>query len=632
MGLLDQLNQYHDQVRKLREVITLEEYLERVRKQPALADLAHARLYRMIEREGVERDQESVRYRFFDGRIVGNQPQLQMIMEYLRGAALGMDVRKRMLLLIGPPGSGKSTLLIALKEALEQFSLTPEGAVYGIRGCPMHEEPLHLIPKPLRPDVMRELGVTIEGELCPLCQWRYNEEGLEHFEVERLLFSEKNRVGIGSYVPGTEKDMSVDDLVGSLDFSKITEYGTESDPRAYRFDGELNVANRGLMDCQEFLKLTPEMKYLFLGLAQENNIKTKRFALIYADEVVIAHSNLNEYAKFVGNKENEAIMNRMFVVYMPYALKVSDEVQVYQHMMRTAPIFHSLHIAPHTLRVMAMFTVLSRLAVPKDKNIGLMDKLKLYNGDAIKGFQDHNLEALQKEDPHEGLRGLSPRDAMNVLAHAAGRAERPCIDAMETLLSIKEWTDGEHFLAYTDAEQKSALHDFRNMVREEFDLAIRRDVQEAFIHAFDEAAETLFENYLVHADASVNKNKVKDMTTGEMVEPNMRFLRQVEETIRVGENAALAFRTEILTKLASIQRQGKPFRWDSHPRLKEAIEAKLFADSRSLMVATMTTHTPDEQQRRRMEEVEARLIAKGYCEHCAKRAIMYVGRLMQQEA
>ncbi|MBX5467040.1 MAG: protein prkA [Firmicutes bacterium] len=630
--ITERLTQYREQAQRLQWEGSFEEYLEIVRQNPKVARLSHARIYDMIMEAGVRETDEGPEYRFFDGKLFSLAPQIRDIMEYFRAAAARMDVRKRVLLLIGPPGTGKSTLLIHLKRGLELYSRTDAGALYGIKGCPMHEEPLHLIPHELRPEVARELGVVIEGDLCPLCQWRWRESGQDwtQFRVERVIFSERDRVGIGTFTPGDPKDLDTALLVGSLDFSKIAEYGSESDPRAFRFDGEFNVANRGLMEEQEWLKQPRDFMALLLTLAQEQNIKTGRYALIYADETVIAHSNLHEYEKFIANPENEAMKNRVYVVQLPYALKVDDEVAIYRKMLSEG-LLHDTHIAPHVLETAAWLSVLSRLSKPKDASLTLLDKAKLYNGDRIKEYSDHQIQQLKREDPREGLTGLSPRDAMNVLTHAMGQTARPCINPIDYLRAAKTFAETGRFLSHHTREDQQKLVDYIALVRGEYDKTVKKTVMKAFVHAFDQAAQTLFENYLQHAEADIQKTKVVDPITGEPREPDVAFLRQIEEQIGVSEGAARAFREEILLKAGSAARQGRPFRWDSHPRLQEGIERRLFADVRNLVRTTTSTKTPDKDQEEKLRAVKDRLKEDGYCEHCAAALLDYAGSLLQRE-
>lgn len=631
MSLADRLYEYQQQEQSLSWEGSLSAYLDLVAARPAIARVSHARLNDMIRAAGVEETPDGPHYRFFDGVLHGADAQIRALMEYLDGAAKGLDVRRRILLLIGPPAGGKSTLLTLLKRGLEQYSRTPDGALYAIQGCPMHEEPLHLIPETLRPEYRQALGVEIEGTLCPLCQWRLDHDGLESFRVERLLLSEQGRVGIGTFVPGSEKDLEIDHLVGSLDFAKIVEYGSAGDPRAFRFDGELERANRGLMEMAEWLKLPVSYHYQLLSLAMERTIKVPRYANLYADEVVIAHANLYEFEKFVVDRQNEAMSNRTYVVHMPYSLRIADEMAIYQHMWQGAAGLRDTHVAPHTWRALALFTVLTRLMPAKDETIDLRTKAQLYNGDAVADITNHRLRDLQAEHPHEGLTGLSPRDALNTVAHALGRSGTPCVNAIDVLLAAAAQIDGGKYLGFYREQDKERLHQYRVWAREDMDRAMREDVQQAFVHAFADGAQAIFTNYLLHAEAWDSRESVPDPVTGEMQAADVGFLRQLEEPLGISETAAPAFRTEILKKRGAVLGRSGRFEWDTHPRLKEAITKKLFEDAKGIMVSTLSTKVPDERQQRRLAEVQHRLIAeKGYCEACARAAVAYTGHLLQQ--
>jgi len=348
-ALLKRIEEHRMSEESLRWEGTFADYLELVARNPSVTQFAHARIYNMIISHGVEEVNGVRRYRFFEQELFGLERALERLMEdYLHPAARRLDVRKRILLLMGPVSGGKSTLVSLLKRGLEAYSRTPEGAVYAIRGCPMHEEPLHLIPRELRPEVERELGVVIEGDLCPHCRLMVKEEyggRIEAVPVVRVLLSEADRVGIGTFSPSDPKSQDIADLTGSVDFATIGEYGSESDPRAYRFDGELNKANRGIMEFQEMLKLDEKFLYHLLSLSQEGNFKAGRFALISADEMIVAHTNESEYRAFIANKRNEALQSRIIVIPVPYNLKVSDEVRIYEKLVRQADTGH-VHIAP----------------------------------------------------------------------------------------------------------------------------------------------------------------------------------------------------------------------------------------------------------------------------------------------
>ncbi|HEY0068369.1 MAG TPA: protein prkA, partial [Chloroflexia bacterium] len=400
MDLIKKLEELRAHEQSLSWEGTFEQYFDIVKANPRVANLAHARIFDMILSAGVEAGARGLpHYTFFDGEIFGLDKALQQIVEYFNSSAQRLEVRKRILLLMGPVGGGKSTIVTLLKRGLEAYTRTEAGAVYAIRDCPMHEEPLHLIPQELRADFQREYGIYIEGDLCPKCRFELEHTyggRIEKVLVKRIAFSEKKRVGIGTFSPSDPKSQDISELTGSIDLSTIGEFGSESDPRAYRFDGELNVANRGVMEFVEMLKVDERFLYVLLTLSQEQNIKTGRFSMIYADEVVVSHTNETEYQGFVGNKKSEALQDRIILVKVPYNLRVSDEVRIYEKLLKQSAL-QAVHVAPHTLDVASIFAVLTRLEPSKKAGVSLMKKLKLYNGEDIEDFKAKDVKELQEE-------------------------------------------------------------------------------------------------------------------------------------------------------------------------------------------------------------------------------------------
>lgn len=433
--------QHRAEERRLAWEGTFLDYFEIVKANPAVADLAHARVHNMIMGAGVEKGPEGQRlYNFFKEDIFGLEKPLEQLVEYFNSAAKRLEVRKRILLLMGPVGGGKSTIVSLLKRGMERWSRAEEGAIYAIKGCPMHEDPLHLIPDDMRADIRKEFGIYIEGDLCPYCRQMVRDQfggRIEEVPVQRIAFSEKNRVGIGTFTPSDPKSQDISELTGSVDLSTIGQYGTESDPRAYRFDGELNVANRGLMEFIEMLKCDEKFLYGLLTLSQEQNIKTGRFAMIYADEVIVSHTNENEFNSFVSNKKNEALKDRMILVKVPYNLRVNDEVRIYEKLLGDSGL-KGVHIAPHTLRVASLFAILTRLEPSKKAGLSLMKKLKLYNGESVEGFTQKDIKELQEEAQREGMMGISPRYIINRLSSALAKEEVCCINPLDALRALKD--------------------------------------------------------------------------------------------------------------------------------------------------------------------------------------------------
>lgn len=632
MDFLNRLGAYRVEEDSLRWEGSFSNYLQIVKETPGVAKTAHARIYDMIESAGIEKDNDGrCHYPFFADEIFGLDESLErLVEEYFHAAAKRLEVRKRILLLMGPVSGGKSTLVTMLKRGLERYSRTTAGTLYAIKGCPMHEDPLHLIPIQLRSAFFEEYGVRIEGNLCPACQMKLDtahDGRIEDIRVERVVMSEEKRVGVGTFSPSDPKSQDIADLTGSIDFSTITEYGSESDPRAYRFDGELNKANRGLMEFQEMLKCDEKFLWHLLSLTQEGNFKAGRFALISADEMIVAHTNESEYRSFIANKKNEALQSRMIVMNVPYNLRVDDEVKIYEKLVRQSDL-QGVHLAPHALKTAAIFSILTRLKEPKKQGVDLVKKLYLYNGQSVEGLKATDIKELRQEYTDEGMSGLDPRYVINRISTALIRRDTTCINALDVLRALRE---GLLQHASISTDDKERLLNYISLARKEFDEMAKTEVQKAFVYSFEESAKTLLENYLDNVEAYCSWQKLRDPMTGDEVDPDEKLMRSIEEQIGISENAKKTFREEILIRISTYARRGKRFEYNSHERLREAIERKLFSDLKDVVKITTSSKTPDEQQLKKVNEVIARLIDDhGYCPVCANELLRYTGSLLNR--
>jgi serine protein kinase len=630
---LEDLRREHE---ALRWEGTFRDYFELVAQNPRIAQLSHARINDMVHAAGIERlnegtQHEILSYKFFDAELFGIEEPIARIVEYFKSAAQRLEVRKRILLLMGPVGGGKSTIVNMLKRGLEDWTRNEAGAVYAIKDCPMHEEPLHLIPHQLRGEVEKHYGIYIEGDLCPQCRYALDHTyGGRHEDVKvhRVAFSEKERVGIGTFSPSDPKSQDITELTGSIDLSTIGEVGVESDPRAYRFDGELNIANRGLMEFVEMLKVDEKFLYSLLTLSQEQSIKTGRFAMIYADEVILSHSNENEYIAFAGNRKSEALQDRIILVRVPYNLRTSQEERIYDKLLHQSEALRNVHLAPHTLKVAAMFAVMTRLEEPKRQNVDIVKKMKLYDGEDVEGYKSKDVRELKEETIREGMDGISPRYIINRLSSALVRDGVTCINPIDALRAIK---DGFEQHTGISSEQRERYLNHISQARKEYDELAKIEVQRAFVYSFEEMARTMCNNYLDNVEAFCNKERIKDPITEEEMDPDEQLMRSIEEQIGISENAKNTFRQEILIRISSYARKGKPFEYNSHERLKEAIEKKIFADLKDVVKITTSAKTPDPDQLRRINEVVDRLVKEhGYCPVCANELLTYVGTLLSR--
>lgn len=631
MDLWEMLETYQNRENERKWRGTFRQYFQLVQEHPHYANLSHARIYQMLESAGVSEDDDGTRhFHFFDRTLFGLEHSIDQLVEYFHSAARRLEVRKRILLLMGPVGGGKSTLVSLLKRGLEQYSRTDAGALFAIEGCPMNEEPLHLIPEDLRPDIWREYGIYIEGDLCPLCRTRLQEEfggRIDEVPVHRIVFSEKNRVGIGTFSPSDPKSQDIAELTGSIDLATIGEYGAESDPRAYRFDGELNIANRGMMEFIEMLKCDERFLYGLLTLSQEQNIKTGRYAMIYADEVIISHTNEAEYLRFVENQKNEALKDRIILIRVPYNLKVSQEQRIYQKLIEESGL-EGVHLAPHTLRVASMFAVLSRLKASKKQGLSRIKKMKLYDGQPVEGYTARDVRELGEEFPMEGMDGISPRYIINRLSSALVRPGVSCINPLDALRALKDGL--EQHTGLGEAEKEDLLNLIYD-TRKEYDELAKLEVQKAFVYSFEESAQALLNNYLDNIESFVNQVKLVDPISREELDPDENLMRSIEEQIGVSENAKRTFREEILIRISTLARRGERFDYQSHSGLKAAIEAKLFHDLKNVVKITTSARAPDRDQLRKLNDVANRLMTHdGYCPECSNAILQYVGTLLSR--
>jgi serine protein kinase len=650
------------------------EYLQLVQQNPLAARNAFQRLYDMIVSFGTSRyteyKKEITHYHFFDdplggGRdaIFGLDVPLMKLVQTLKAAAMGYGPERRVLLLHGPVGSSKSTIARLLKRGLEHYSRTPEGALYSFTWvgaeidlpdaaagagrdmpCPMHEEPLKLVPAEFRGELLERLNqplagerrIRVEGELCPACRHVYNAllsryEGdwtrmIEHVRVHRLLLSEQDRVGIGTFQPKDEKNQDSTELTGDINYRKIAIYGSDSDPRAFNFDGEFNVANRGLIEFIEVLKLDVAFLYDLLSASQEHKIKPKKFAQTDIDEVILAHTNEPEYRRLQNNEFMEALRDRTVKIDVPYITKLDQEIQVYERDFNNRRI-QGKHIAPHTVEVAAMWAVLTRLEEPKKLNLGALQKLKLYNGKSLPGFTEDNVKELRKEAEREGMQGISPRYVQDKISNClVADIEESCVNPF---MVMKELESGlKHHSLLASDEVREEYRKLLATVRAEYEDTVKNEVQRA-ISGDQEALQRLCANYIDNIKAYTQREKVRNKYTGEYEEPDERLMRSIEEKINIPDSRKDDFRREIMNYIGALAIDGKQFRYNTNERLQKALELKLFEDQKdSIKLTSLVSNVIDRSAQEKIDVVKGRLIREhGYCDVCATDVLNFVASI-----
>jgi len=656
-----------DSFRELNWEGTFQEYVDIVTQDPRVTRTAYQRLYDMIISYGTDEYIDSKKrithYRFFDDpdnagqdAVYGLDIPLMKMVNVFKSAARRYGTERRVILLHGPVGSSKSTIVRLLKKGLQHYSKTPEGRLYTfqwIEGdgegpetlapCPIHEEPLHLIPLEVRGKFLAQLNehldedqtVFLEGDLCPYCRRNFEElerrhdgdwtKVLGHVRVKRLLLSEKDRVGIGTFQPKDEKNQDSTELTGDINYRKIAEYGSESDPRAFNFDGEFNIANRGLIEFVEVLKLDVAFLYDLLGASQEHKIKPKKFAQTDIDEVIVGHTNEPEYRKLQKNEYMEALRDRTVKIDIPYITKLAEEIKIYLKDYNPSKI-RGKHIAPHTIEMAGMWAVLTRLEDPKKAELTLLQKLKLYDGKMLPGYTEDSVRELRKETSREGMEGISPRYIQDKISNAlvveGSRSINPFMVLNELESGLK------HHSLIDNEEVRARYRELLGVVKEEYENIVKNEVQRA-ISADEEAISKLCSNYIDNVKAYTQKERVRNKYTGRDEEPDERLMRSIEEKIDIPESRKDDFRREIMNYIGALAIEGKTFDYKMNPRLHRALELKLFEDQKdTIKLTTLVSNVVDKATQEKIDIVKSRLIKNyGYDEESATDVLNYVASI-----
>lgn len=670
--------QNKDDFKKLNWEGSFQDYINLVKERPEVTRNAFQRLYAMILGYGTEEytdfKKKITRFKFFSDpvdkgkdAVFGIDVHLMKLVNTLKAAAQGFGPEKRVILLHGPVGSSKSTIARLLKKGLEAYSRTDEGALFTYKWriedptlgaqvlgeghhemmSPMHEEPLKLIPKDLRAKFTEEMNrgrkdsqhkVMIEGDINPQCNYIFNQlmhhydgdwtKVIDHIVCVRLVLSEKDRVGIGTFQPKDEKNQDSTELTGDINYRKIAEYGSDSDPRAFNFDGEFNIANRGVLEFIEVLKLDVAFLYDLLGASQEHKVKPKKFAQTDIDEVIIGHTNEPEYRKLQNNEFMEALRDRTVKIDVPYITKMSEEVKIYQKDFNSRKIVGK-HIAPHTLEMASMWAVLTRLEVPKKANLTLLQKLKLYDGKTLPGFTEDNVRELRKETVKEGMTGISPRYIQDKISNALVNSKDGDMGSINPFMVLNELDSGlRHHSLISSEERKKHYRELLAVVKQEYEDIVKSEVQRA-ISADEESLSRLCSNYIDNVKAYTQREKVKNKYTGQDEEPDERLMRSIEEKIDIPESRKDDFRREIMNYIGALSLDGRSFDFKTNERLHKALELKCFEDQKdTIKLTSLVSNVVDQATQEKIDIVKSRLIKTyGYDEQSATDVLNFVASI-----
>jgi len=618
---------------------TFLEYLALIEENPEIADHSHKRLYEAITSHGTGTMEDSdprkhklfggdnVRtYEYFQNEFFGMESVIAKLMRFMRSASLKGEESRQVLLLMGPVGAGKSALTEHIKKALDGQPY------YHLEGDPQRGEPLQLLPRSLRDRFSKMLDVSIEGDISPVARHLLFEDydgKYEEFKVRETTFSQRARRGVASVPPMDANSQDVSVLIGSEDISKLDKY-SEDDPRALSLNGAFNVGNRGIVELVEVFKNEIEFLHTIITATQEKRVPSPgKHDMIYFDGVILAHCNESEWNRFQSEHTNEAILDRVVKINVPYVLELQQEIKIYEKILSRSNF--KAHIAPHTIEVASMFSVLSRLK--ESQKCDLLTKMKLYNGEEVveKGrVKKIDIRDLRDEDPEEGMKGISTRFIMKAVDNALSDSEKEFITPVSIMDSmvkqVKEQIIDKEF-------QSRCLELIRNVVRGEYLRILETEIAKAFIAAYEPQAQSIFENYMDHSEAYTTKNRMKDRVTNEEMQPDENFMRSIESTIGVSTSGKDGFRADVTAYMFSKMRRGEKVDYTSYEPLKEAIETYLITSVKDLArIVTKSRARDEEQQEKYSEMVQTLINDYGYTAESAEEILVYASNNLWRDS
>ena len=618
---------------------TLLDYLQLVEEDPTVTDHAHKRLYdAIVERGSATMDKSDARrrklfndenvkiYDYFQEEFFGMESVISKVMRFLRSAALKGEESRQVLLLMGPVGAGKSALTEHVKSSLEGKSF------YHLEGDPQRGEPLQLVPRSLRKEFEQMLDTRIDGDISPVARFLlFDEYGGEYekFKVTESTFSQRARRGIASVPPMDANSQDVSVLIGSEDISKLDKY-SEDDPRSLSLNGAFNVGNRGIVELVEVFKNEIEFLHTIITATQEKRVPAPgKHDMIYFDGVILAHCNESEWNRFQSEHTNEAILDRIVKIDVPYVLELEQEIKIYEKILSRSNF--KTHIAPHTLRVASMFSVLSRLH--ESQKCDLLTKMKIYNGEEVveKGrVKKIDINDLRDEAPREGMKGISTRFIMKAIDNALSDSDKDFItpvSMMDSLIKqVKDQVIDQDFA-------NRCLELIRNTVRNEYLRMLENEIAKAFITAYEEQAQSIFENYLDNAEAYTTKQKMKDKVTKEERQPDESFMRSIEGAIGVSNTGRDGFRADVTAYMFSKMRRGETVDYTTYEPLKEAIETYLISSIKDMARIVTKSKTRDDEQKQKYGGMVETLIEEyGYTADSAEEILVFASNNLWRDS
>jgi len=615
------------------------DYVELVQKNPDIVKTSHRRLYDVIMAKGLHsmpdsdsRKQkifngDSVKvYEYFEKEFFGMENVISKIMRFLKSASLKGEESRQVLLLMGPVGAGKSALVEHIKSSLEGEKY------YYVEGDPQKGEPLQLLPRSLRNEFSDALGVPIDGDISPVLRYELLSKldgEYENFNIVESSFSQRGRRGIASVPPMDANSQDVSVLIGSVDISKLDKY-SEDDPRCLSLNGAFNVGNRGIVELVEVFKNEIEFLHTIITATQEKRIPSPgKSDMLHFDGVILAHCNEAEWNRFRSEHTNEAILDRIVKINVPYCLELSQEIKIYEKLIGRSDF--NTHIAPHTIKVASMFSVMSRLK-PSNK-CDLLTKMKIYNGEEVieKGrVKRIDIQDLREESRNEGMSGISTRFITKAIDNALTESENNIVtpvSVMESLVKmVKEQLIDEEFKSH-------CLEIIQKIVREEYLAILETEIAKAFVSAYEEQAQSLFDNYLDHAEAYANRKRLKDRVTKEEMEPDEAFMKSIEEQIGITGSSKDGFRSDVTAYMFAKMRRKETIDYRSYEPLKEAIESYLISSVKDMArIVTKSKTRDDDQKEKYSDMVQTMIDSYGYNAESASEILTYAANNLWRDS
>lgn len=605
------------------EELTLHEYLELCRNDPsAYANPAERLLMAIGEPELIDTRHDPVLSRIFSNKVIshykvfddffGLEEPIEQIVGFLKHAAQGLEEVKQVLYLLGPVGGGKSSIAEKLKDLMEKVPF------YAIKGSPVYESPLSLFDPIEDGEVLFEkYGIPKRHLRYIMSPWavkrlqEYNGD-INQFKVIKVRPSRLKQIAVAKTEPGDENNQDISSLVGKVDIRKLEEF-SQDDPDAYSYSGGLCRANRGLLEFVEMFKAPIKVLHPLLTATQEGNYNpTEGLSAIPFEGIILAHSNEAEWQSFRNNKNNEAFIDRINIVKVPYCLRVSEEVKIYQKLIQHSSLAKA-PCAPGTLEMLAQFSILTRLKEPQNSNI--FSKLRVYNGESLKDTDPKAKSYQEYRDfagVDEGMSGISTRFAFKILSKVFNFDHSEiAANPVHLLYVLEQQIEREQFPQEMHDKYLTYLKEFLSPKYVDF---IGKEIQTAYLESYSEYGQNIFDRYITYADFWIQDQDYRDPDTGEIFDRAAlnAELEKIEKP--AGISNPKDFRNEVVNFVlrARANNNGKNPKWNSYEKLRSVIEKKMFTNTEDLLPVISFNAKASEEDRKKHEEFISRMVEKGY--------------------